>query len=605
MEEEKLQIAIYRINTENDLLFEAEDSFACLSERIKSKGFSSQNLQDDLIGDYDIGLFYKKSPLKPKWKDFFNGIAKDNQDILKLNQGWTESFVILFLNNISNNLYAITGGSGYHVIQEFIDDDFGVDILSCLITKEDKILKSVKEKSVMGGILGATKYFRKNYNLFENDGFGKIYQELKACLDKNILQDQFGFSAEDLKKESACIAKTSFKINKAITFNQIFQIIDRCEYILENPDNDPRLKPISINNVEKIVKKKKQRLIRELENELFNQLWKRYCDENENIDFDLCHKDFEKYLTASKYIVKKNISKNNLFDDFEFTDDKKLENIDELFKQIKELDGSPSDKDELESLIKSLKIYSYNDEDEINELTKGYVLHHIFGDVSFDGKKYFLIDNNWYKIKDDFIDELNQSCESFINSNHDDGLDKKWNYPTISENQYNESYLGENKTIVLDKITPDNIEPCDILKWDDENLYFYHVKAGFGNTMRDLCSQIFIAANKIKKDINSSKEYIGKIYDQLKNKKGSTDEYFDKIGKQTEIVSKDDFINFFTSKKLVFVLSVLDTATERNLKTDISEFNSNIAKFSLQELVKAMKGIDVEFRIIQIFKQTE
>ena len=213
MEEEKLQIAIYRIDTENNLLFEAEDRFAYLGECIKGKGFSSPDLPEALIDDYQIGLFYKKSPSKPKWKDFFNGIVKDDQDILKLNQGWIESFVILSLNNISNNLYAIAGGSGYHIIQEFIDDDFGVDILSCLITKEDKILKSVKEKSVMGGILGSTKYFRKNYNLFENDGFGKIYQELKACLDKNILQNQFGFSAEDLKKESACIAKTSFKIS--------------------------------------------------------------------------------------------------------------------------------------------------------------------------------------------------------------------------------------------------------------------------------------------------------------------------------------------------------------------------------------------------------
>lgn len=135
---------------------------------------------------------------------------------------------MLILNNSSKNLYAVTGGLGYHAIQEFIDDDFGVDILSRLISKEDKILKSVKEKSVMGGILGTTKFFRKDYNLFENDGFGKIYQELKSRLNKDILKTKFGFSDEDLRKDSSCIAKTSFKINKSITFEQMFQIIDGC-----------------------------------------------------------------------------------------------------------------------------------------------------------------------------------------------------------------------------------------------------------------------------------------------------------------------------------------------------------------------------------------
>jgi len=166
MTEEKLQIAIYKINEESNLFSETENMLSILSNHIESKGFSSQELESNLNESYEIKLFYKKNPLKPKWKLFLKDIAKTEQDILKENQSWNESFVMLLLNNSSNNLYAIAGGLGYHAIQEFIDDDFGVDILSRLISKEDKILKSVKEKSVMGGILGTTKFFRKNYNLF-------------------------------------------------------------------------------------------------------------------------------------------------------------------------------------------------------------------------------------------------------------------------------------------------------------------------------------------------------------------------------------------------------------------------------------------------------
>ncbi len=45
------------------------------------------------------------------------------------------------------------------------------------------------------------------------------------------------------------------------------------------------------------------------------------------------------------------------------------------------------------------------------------------------------------------------------------------------EGDYNLTYKGDIKTIVLDTLTPDGIEPCDILKYDDnDNVYLFHVK---------------------------------------------------------------------------------------------------------------------------------
>lgn len=600
--QKKLQIGIYKIDTEDELLFQDGNPLDIISKKIREKDgdFTIQELQQDIKNGFKIQVLYKKRLSNPQWKIFLSDIVKNNQDVFQINKNYAESFIMLCFNNNSNNLYAITGGLGYHVIQEFINDDFGVNILSRLIKKEDKILKSVKEKSVTGGILGSTKYFRKKYNLLENDSFGKIYQELKVDLDKDILNKHFGFSDEDSRKEASCIAKTSFKINKSITFRQLINIISGCEYVLENLD------AISINNVKKIQRKKNKFLIQNLESQLFNELWKRYKNED-SFNFDLCHRDFEKYLTASKYIIKKNTSSNNYFNNVEF---QRLESINKLFEEIKKREDRPKNKKGFEKLIRSLKIYSYNEEDENNELTKGLIIHHIFGDVTSleDNRKYFLIDNNWYLIKKDFIRQLNDNCKLFIVNNFENGLEKKWDYRNDnkekrSENFYNKSYIGEDRTIVLDKIIPENIEPCDILKWDSDNLYLYYVKASFGNTMRDLCSQIFIAANRIKNDLNSSKEYIGKIYDQLQAKIDSDDAYYSEIGKQTKIISRDIFIELFSDKKLIFVLSVLDTKPdERSIKTDIKKFRSNIAKFSLQELVQAMKGIDVEFKITQIFK---
>ena len=581
MSEGKLQIGVYKIEEKN---------LDNLSAIIEEKGYSNQELENEEISEYRLKLFYQNKPTHPKWKDFFRSVAKANQDIFKKNKSWIEGFILLLFNEEKDNLYAVTGGPGYFIIQEHIYDDFGIDVFARLIKKEDKILKATKEKSVVGSILGTTKHFRKNFNLFETDSFGKIYQELKASLDKKILTDKLGFAENDIKKESVCIAKSSFKINKAISFEHLLKIIRGCESILETE------LPISINNMEKLIKKKDQELIQSLDTELLNQLWQRNSEPQNSFAFDLCHKDFERYLTASKYVVRKGASLNNFFGEFEFEE---LNDIDTLFTKIAESEKNPENKEEFIKLMKSIKIYSYDEED--NDLTKGDLSAHLLGDVTHNNKKYFFIDKSWYRIKDAFINDLNEYCKSFINKNFHNRLDKNWNYSDENENQYNQKYIGEKNTIVLDKITPENIEPCDILKWDDKNLYLYHVKAGFGNKMRDVCSQIIIAANRINQDLNSSKKYIKKIYINLRKKIGG-ESYFDEAGKQTEIYSEDAFIRLF-EKNLVFVLAVLDISNDRirDIK-NIEEFKSNIAKFSLQELTKEMKGIDVDFRITQIRK---
>lgn len=576
----KIQINIYKIE---------EKSQEEMAGIIESKGYTNQELELEEIDGYKLQIFYQKKDFNPKWKDYFRSIAKSDQAIMQDKVSSSEGFVLLLLKEKNESLYAVTGGLGYFAIQENIYNDFGIDIFSRIIKREDKILKATKEKSVMGSIIGTTKYFRNEFNLFETDSFGKIYQELKARLDKNVLTDKLGFKEDDIKRESGCVVKSSFKINKAITFKQLIKIINCLESILEGEQ------PISINNVKKLTKKNIL-LLQKLEDELFNQLWERFEKPYDSYSFDLCHKDFEKYLTASEYIVKKGSSRKNFFNDYKF--DELLE-IDDIFRELKKSNDNPSNKDEFRELIKYFKIYSF-DEDG-NELTRDSLQAHLLGDVTYNSMKYFHIDKIWYQIKDEFLDELNSSCKSFIINNMDKGLEKKWDLAHEDENNYNQKYIGEKNTIVLDKITSENIEPCDILRWDKKNLYLYHVKAGFGNTMRDLCSQIVISANRINHDLNSSKKYIKKIYAALRSKINGAP-YFDLAGKQTEQYSEKEFLRLF-DKELFFVLAVLDTASSKVRKiSDINTFNSNIAKFSLRELVKEMKSLDINFKIAQLSK---
>jgi len=586
MGNDKMQTGIYKINVENEF-FKDSNIIDKIHSLAKANSFTIQEVSKDKIDKFDLLLFYKEKSSNPKWKNFLNDIVCKDQDILKPDVSRTESFILFLIKKDKKTIYAIPGGQGFFAIQDYIDENFGIDIIARLINKEDKILKAVKERNYVGGLIGTNKFFRKAYNLFENESFGKIYEELNAKLNQSILKDIFGFSIDDVKKDSVCIAKSSFKINKEVDLMQLTKIIGGCEYVYENSD------PISINDVERIIKNKNKELINDLVSELYHLLWLNYCKKENYYFFDLCHKEFEKYLTASKYIIRKGFSDKNYLNDFEF---ETMDNVDILFDKLKNVIDSPKNKKEFTELLEGLKIYSYN-EDAIL-LTKGSFISHIFGDVEYDNKRYFYLEQAWYLIKDEFTKSLDANCKSFINKNFNTGLNKSWDFSGQSEDGYNQQYVGEKNTLVLHKITPENIELCDILKWDEQNLYLYHVKAGFGNTMRDLCSQVIVAAKRIQQDINSSKEYLSKVYGELKNKKGS-DLYFNSIGKQTEKYSKKKFVSLF-NKNLVFVLGIFDTSSKKRDIHDIETFGSNIAKFSLQELRKEMNGMDLDLKIAQI-----
>lgn len=576
-EDQLCQISIYKIDPTVTL-----DQ---LDASLIGTGYRAQQLDHSEIREFQFRLYHTRYSAThlPDWKKILKHIAKSDQPVVAESSATREGFVLLL--HKSSRVYAVTGGVGFHAVQDKIDTEFGIDVISRMIRKEDKIIKTAREKSVIGSILGMTKHFRTNYNLFENDEFGKIYHELETTLDKQILIEKFGFTQADLKKELVCIAKSSFRIKKKISFEQVLHVIEGCESLLETEQT------VIINSVRKLASKDGV-LIDELDQKLIDQLWGSFSGEPDPISFDLCHRDFEKYLTATKYIVRKGSRK----DLFEFDS---LRNVKEIFEKIRQMPDPPSNQSDFYGLVDSLSIYSFDEDND--DLTHASLKDHLFGDVSAsDSRKYFFIDGHWYQIKDAFIEELNESCAFFIKDSHHPGLGRVW-LNSEDENEYSRKEIGQPNSLVLDRITPENIEPCDLLKWDDENLYLFHIKKGFGNTMRDLCSQVYVAANRISRDLRSGeKSYVRNIYSALRSKIGGTP-YFDEAGRQTNSLSEEDFVRLF-DKKLSYVLAVSDQSN-RDIR-NVHEFASNIAKVSLQLLSKEMKGIDAGLRICQIQRET-
>jgi len=332
--------------------------------------------------------------------------------------------------------------------------------------------------------------------------------------------------------------------------------------------------------------------------------------ESDNNTFDLCHKNIDQYMSSSKYTVNK--YKKNLFDnDFYFDE---LRNVDTLFKQMISSDIEINGLDEFKSIMQKIKISSYYDENNYNN---GFLIDHLFTSVKHIKNDYILIDKKWYELQEGFISELNELCSEYLEDSH--SIEKKivWGYKYvldktgkktkkyIDENEYNLMYLNATDTLVLDKIFSDKIEICDIMKLEKNRLCFVHVKIGFGNTMRDLCAQALVSAKKVLNEFSSLK-FIDDLHKEVFSSSAKSPyrikvkEQFEKEG-FADVSKLKNRISKYKKDQIVFVIAILDKNTnEKNIKENISDYGSNIAKFSLISLYRDMKALGIELKVLQI-----
>jgi uncharacterized protein (TIGR04141 family) len=89
---------------------------------------------------------------------------------------------------------------------------------------------------------------------------------------------------------------------------------------------------------------------------------------------------------------------------------------------------------------------------------------HITCELNINGRPVFLIDSNYYQVKNDFIQSINSTCQDMMIKNYlrDNILTIPWPN-NITEGNYNISYFGLNGFRVFDKVISQNIELCDLL----------------------------------------------------------------------------------------------------------------------------------------------
>lgn len=590
---DKVQIGIYQLD---QTFFELNSTFSDIvgsiiseyNKKAKSEDhFKAENIVDLEDKNFKIQIFFASKSRIPKWRPFLEGILPDNSNLLK-GQNIDASFIGFI--EYDGNIFAISGGQGNFTVQEYINPNFGMEVLTRLIQKDSKVIKSLQDRGVTGSVLGSTKFFRGDQKLTDEDQFGKIYKLIKASLSKDILLSQFGFPEEDLRKSAGCLAKSSFQINKAISFDDLLRIIKKISEILKLEPNFPVNKVILITNRGKNNKE----LIQKLNKKLTEDLYVKYIS-GEETEFDFCHRDFEKYLMADKHVlmIRWDASLSN--------EDSELVNLSEVFRILKGTKKIPEDDITLfTDCLNHLTVKSFDTDGNI--LTKGSLFEHIHGEVGFEGKSYFLLDGSWYEIKDSFINDLNEELKEIVNQYLDSDLITEPYVISEIENSFNRKFIGKAGHLVLDKVIHNNIELCDIVICSEGEVNLVHVKRGFTNSIRELTSQIIISAKCLLADTKTAFKYVSSLEEKIRGLSDSEDDYLKAVASQ--VFPEGSLRKMFQGRgkrpHINFCLAFVDEAgTPRDIK-DIKLFKSNIAKFSILELVKDLRKEGFNFKLIQL-----
>lgn len=195
------------------------------------------------------------------------------------------------------NMYAITGGRGYLIISEFIEKNFGLNLVPRLIKTEDKVIRKVVEDRLMGNRIYTSRRNKSNTDLnFETD-FSNVYRELEFSADEDILLKLGVIDSNKDNVNKNIISKDSFKVSTSLNIGELNTLIERLDEISKEdamfplnyftPANKIGFKNMDIKN-----------LFTKL---IYNSLTDNNVKDEEKFNFEIVGQNIAEYPMNSKF----------------------------------------------------------------------------------------------------------------------------------------------------------------------------------------------------------------------------------------------------------------------------------------------------------------
>ena len=584
---------IYRIDKTNRLLKSIKQTDTVIQKIINTSFkklkytnlFDKKNIQKITKGKTTYFLYlYKSDDIVSDWKEFLPNGLTTNKDFTQ------QKLSLLLFIETEFNLFCVVGGNAYQIILPFIDQSFGLNLYARIIKPQFDELLSIKSRGITGSRAGISEQFRNNYRIIDFIKFGKVPKEIHLKLSQEISDLYFNFLKKNVTDRIQIFVGKSFQIKKTVDFTDLNKIITEIGYILELVASD------YLSSYEEITDKKyiEDYLHPELITRIFNDtenVYKRNQFSSTTFEHDFCDpNNIEKFYEADYFKLKEKTDNNGYKIFAEVTD--RAEIYDTVLKRGIERFGV-NDRFKFMVFLQGVRVTSHKNK---KQTTASSFLFHISTEFSIKNEPIFLVDTKWYNLRDTFVQDLKINTQHILKRYNASSkiLTEKWDKTTLKkEKDYNYLYNRLNKYIVIDTIIKDGLELCDILHYDNQNLYLIHVKYGFKSEMRELTNQITISARRLRETLGSiDKTILTKIYNNLIDK-----------GNDIDNLSLSEFKDLF-NKKITYVLAFTSHLKD-DLKVvdNIDKFNSNIARYSLIQCSGEMRAYYYDLQTFQIMRK--
>lgn len=436
-----------------------------------------------------------------------------------------------------------------------------------------------------GNLTSEQKTFRNEQKLQDTLSIGRIPKKFFLQLRTDLKDTIFDFIDFEDSENIYIEIGTSFCLKWKISFEQLHDLIKIINEVLNSNQSK------SLSRFEKIIDEEfintnlKPALLKHLRDDIV-----RMTTPNSNygnlLDFDFVHPsklntfyecdEYQAYLKGAQFPFFKTRDRTKLYFN--------------ILKHIYSL-VEPTDEFEFQKTLLGVRIRGYIGE---NKKTEAMFLNHLTCELNISPKPYFLIDNQWYQVKGDFIETINEQCAQLIRRNNisPNPLNIKWETENQTEGEYNLQYLDRPQYYVLDKMLGQNIELCDILYEDEETIYLIHVKNGFDAKIRDLTNQVSMSSNRLWNDLKSDNTFLKSVFKSYSNSSNNFNN-----------LQWDDFLKKFKTKEIVYVLAFSSKTKGETVSNNIERQKSNIAKFSIIQSFRERTD-NYQIKIIEIEKMS-
>jgi len=566
----KIDIDRFKDN-EDYKYYRLENDFLSFSKFVKTKLLNQGIKCDPYIGnDYHMFVYSRENEVD--WKGFVENLV--DSEYLHDKNFHTQHPSFIYLRKIDLYIFCITSGLGNNIISEFKDKLFGMDIITKIVDKDDRIIRRIADKRVYGRRNKLMIYNRRKSNFADEENFESIFNDIGTSLKKEIyeklgIRPLMDVNNKETDREMIVNFGASISIGKNVEYGELNRILEKIKAYLDQKEYN-----FVINYLVSI----------QFMGFTQTEVRKEFISAIKN-NPELIHFGYDASINSS--LSKENIknSNGNSIKDIIFTE-LNFNEINNVY-DLKEFCTSFVKQYQQTCIIDSYSIEIANDYGQ-----ETYKIYDLL-DLEFDykGNIVYLVEGNWYIFLANYNTFLNNKykeiyekseviCNSLF-SKEKINLDVK---SCGNENELKKLIQTHIQLIDGDMRYYSNVEVADAIYLDDNTIYFLHNKQKFsGEGMRDVTGQISASAGFINDLINKkfdSENKFNDYIDRLKTKNIGKELLVDNFKKQ--ILENRD-------KRIVFIAVFTDDI--------ILETNSSSIKFLIETTVTEIKQYDFQFYI--------